>query len=70
MCFSGVCKVYLQQKCGAEMVKMRCGNGKIVVYLRRIHAWFPAFRLPRWRNGGAMAVVGGVVTGFSCLVSL
>ena len=42
--------------------KIWCGNGKIVVYLRRVHAWFPAFLLPKWRNGGAIAAVGGVVT--------
>ena len=54
---------------GAEMAKMWCGNGKIVVYLRRIHAWFPAFRLPRWRNGGAIAAVGGVVAAVSMCYS-
>ena len=49
---------------------MQCGDGEMVVYLRRVHAWFPVFWLPRWRNGGAIAAVGGVVAGFSCLVSL
>ena len=34
----------------------------MVVYLLRVHAWFPAFLLPRWRNGGAIAAVGGVVS--------
>ena len=28
----------------------------MVVYLRRVHAWFPAFWFPRWRNCGAIAV--------------
>ena len=35
MCFSGVCKVYLRRKYGAKMAKIRCGNGEIVVRLRR-----------------------------------
>ena len=48
-----------EMQCGDG--KMRCGNGEIVVYLRRVHAWFPAFLLPRWRNCGAIAAVGGVV---------
>ncbi len=26
------------QKCSAEMAKLRCGNGKIVVYFLRVHA--------------------------------
>ena len=43
-------------------MKMRCGNGEIVVRLRRVHAWFPAFLLPRWRNGGAIAAVGGAIS--------
>ena len=43
------------------MAKMRCENGKMVVYFRRVHAGFPVFRLPRWRNGGAIAAVGGVI---------
>ena len=40
---------------------MQCGDGEMVVYLRRVHAWFPVFWLPRWRNGGAIAAVGCVV---------
>ena len=55
---------------GAKMVKLLCGDGEMVVYLRRVHAWFPVFWLPRWRNCGAIAAVSGVVAGFSCLVSL
>ena len=31
------------------------------MYLRRVDAWFPVFWLPMWRNGGAIAAVGGVV---------
>ena len=44
-----------------ENGKIWCGNGKMVVYFRRVHALFPVFRLPMWRNGGAIAAVGGVV---------
>ena len=71
-------------KIRCENGKIRCGNGgwdlrfrlKFIVLrrlrgaFRRMRWWFPAFRLPRWRNGGAIAAVGGVVAGFSCLVSL
>ena len=32
-------------------------NSGWVVYLRRVHAWFPEFLLPMWRNGGAIAAV-------------
>ena len=46
---------------GLFAVKMQCGDGEMVVYLRRVHAWFPVFWLPRWRNGGAIAAVGCVV---------
>ena len=45
--------------CSAE--KMLCGDGGWVVYFRRVHAWFPAFWLPKWRNGGAIAAVLGQV---------
>ena len=38
------------------------GDGEIVVYFRRVHALFPVFRLPMWRNGGAIAAVGCVVS--------
>ena len=45
MCYSDDCDVYLRQKCGvktakycAETVKIWCEDGKIVVYLRRVHA--------------------------------
>ena len=38
MCYSDDCEVYLRRKCGAEMAKIWCGNGEIVVYFRRVHA--------------------------------
>ena len=41
----------------------------MVVYLRRVHAWFPVFLLPRWRNGGAIAVEIHCVTAVSWCVS-
>ena len=41
MCFSGVCDVYLQRKCGVKMAKMRCENGEIV--------------MRKWRNGGVFS---------------
>ena len=65
MCYSDDCKVSLRWKFGAETVKLWCGDGKMVVYLRRVHTWFPAFLLPRWRNGGAMAAVAWCVSGVS-----
>ena len=37
--------------------------------LRRIRWWFPAFLLPKWRNGGAMAAVGCVVAAVSMCYS-
>ena len=43
MCFSGVCKVYLRRKYGAKMAKIRCGNGEIVVRLRRFLCVIQAF---------------------------
>ena len=58
-------------------MKMMCENGKMVVRKRQNCGVFAActcliscILLPRWRNGGAIAAVGGVVAGFSCLVSL
>ena len=51
---------------GENMVR----NRQNPVRLRRMRWLFPAFWLPMWRNGGAIAAVSGVVAGFSCLVSL
>ena len=49
--------VFFRRLQGLFTVKIWCGNGKIVVYLRRVHAWFPEFLLPMWRNSGAIAAV-------------
>ena len=46
-----------RQNGGAEMAKLWCIFG---VYMLD----FLYFLLPRWRNGGAIAAVGGVVAGF------
>ena len=44
MCFSGVCKVYLRQKCGAETAKLWCGNGENMVRKR----WNAVRRWWKW----------------------
>ena len=54
---------------GEKMTKWWCGNCKNMVYLRRVHAWFPAFLLPRWRNDGAIAAVGSAIAAVSMCYS-
>ena len=62
LCGCGCLYVLFRRLQGLFAVKMWCGNGKMVVYLRRVHAWFPAFRLPRWRNCGVVTAVGGAIS--------
>ena len=57
-------------------VKMQCGNGENVVRKRQNGGVFAActcliscILLPRWRNGGAITAVGGVVAAVSMCYS-